>query len=439
MKNIHDEISRCIIQMLLKEPFYAHLLSGVVRNITSSVATAAVGIKDNNVNLFVNEDFFLKELRTSSNRIAVIKHETLHLVFKHLFRSDLKKYNHLLFNYAADIVVNQFIGSWHLPDSAVTLITFPDLNLEADKSVEWYYKKLSGLLKEMKKLDPGKINMPTNLQDDSETGKQGEGGSEGKDSESDSTEQDWSDTSAPESAKVLEKIYGTSNHSDHSGWGGSDETQANRGACEAEFDRMIIQARDRTPIKDRGTIPGKINQMIDAMLEKRKPKVDWKRALRLFSSNSRRTRIYHTMKRISKRYGTRPGIKIKRYQKMAIAVDTSGSVSDQELGLFFSEIHGMWKQGAEIDIYESDAAVQRHYPYKGKLPEFVSGRGGTAFDPVFNFLRKNRQLQYDGCIYLTDGYAPEPKIRPPCKLMWVITPDGDAGDHLKFGRVIKLQ
>jgi len=58
MKNIHDEISRCIIQMLLKEPFYAHLLSGVVRNITSSVATAAVGIKDNNVNLFVNEDFF---------------------------------------------------------------------------------------------------------------------------------------------------------------------------------------------------------------------------------------------------------------------------------------------------------------------------------------------------------------------------------------------
>ena len=437
MKNIHDEISRCIIQMLLREPFYAHLLSGVVRNITSSIATAAVGIRDKNINLFVNEEFFLKELRTSSNRIAVIKHETLHLVFKHLFRSDLKKYNHLLFNYAADILVNQFIGSWCLPDSAVTLNTFPDLNLEADKSVEWYYKKLSGLLNEMNKLNPGKINRPAYLEINGETGDQERGGA-GNPSDSESKEQDWSDTSAPESAKVLEKIYGTSNHSDHSVWGGSDELQANKDACETDFDRMIIQARDRTPIKDRGTIPGKINQMIDAMLEKRKPKVDWKRALRLFSSNSRRTRIYHTMKRISKRYGTRPGIRIKRYQKMAIAVDTSGSVSDEDIGLFFSEIHGMWKQGTEIEIFETDSAVQRHYPYKGKLPEFVSGRGGTSFDPVFDFLRKNRQLQYDGCIYLTDGYAPKPQIRPPCKLMWVITPDGNAGDHLKFGRVIKL-
>ena len=47
-------------------------------------------------------------------------------------------------------------------------------------------------------------------------------------------------------------------------------------------------------------------------------------------------------------------------------------------------------------------------------------------------------MQFDGCIYLTDGYAPEPEIRPPCKLIWVITPDGDAGEHLKYGRVIQL-
>ena len=58
MKNIHDEISRCIIQMLLKEPFYAHLLSGVVRNITSSIPTAAVGIRDNNI--YLKEPFYEK-------------------------------------------------------------------------------------------------------------------------------------------------------------------------------------------------------------------------------------------------------------------------------------------------------------------------------------------------------------------------------------------
>ena len=51
------------------------------------------------------------------------------------------------------------------------------------------------------------------------------------------------------------------------------------------------------------------------------------------------------MKRISKRYGTRPGIKIKRYQRLAVAVDTSGSIKENDFVIFFNEIHSMWKQG----------------------------------------------------------------------------------------------
>ena len=39
-KNINDEISRCIIQMLISEPYYAHFLSGIVRNITEEIPTA---------------------------------------------------------------------------------------------------------------------------------------------------------------------------------------------------------------------------------------------------------------------------------------------------------------------------------------------------------------------------------------------------------------
>ncbi len=53
--------------MLIKEPFYAHLLSGVVRIYTDEIPTAAVGIKDNYIALFINTDFFLKELTTFSN------------------------------------------------------------------------------------------------------------------------------------------------------------------------------------------------------------------------------------------------------------------------------------------------------------------------------------------------------------------------------------
>ena len=65
-KNIEQEISKCIIKLLLKEPFYAHFLSGVVRKITNEIPTAAVGIRNGKINLFVNESFFLEELISTS-------------------------------------------------------------------------------------------------------------------------------------------------------------------------------------------------------------------------------------------------------------------------------------------------------------------------------------------------------------------------------------
>ena len=389
--------------MLFKEPFFNHLLSGIVRVVTEKIPTAAVSFSANKTQLLVNEQFFIKELRSQTNRVAVVKHEALHLLFKHLFRMDLEKYDRPLFNIAADLVVNQFIGSWKLPDSAVTLSTFPDLGLEANQTVEWYYERLK------------------DLQDS------GSGGGNGS-------------SSAPRSTEALSKIVGKPNHSDHRFWGTPKdiEEQVHARAAETELERLIIQARERTPVKDHGTIPGVINDLIDSMVESRKPKVDWRRVLRIFASTSRRTYIFSTIHRVSKRYGTRPGTKVKHLQKIAVAIDTSGSVSDSDLSKFFAEIDAMYRQGAEIKVIECDAEVQRTYNYNGHLPTEVAGRGGTVFDPVFAFLRSNRLTRYDGCIYLTDGYASEPTIRPPCPLLWVITPNGDAGDHLRFGRIIKL-
>lgn len=61
-KDINDEISRCIIGMLISEPFYAHFLSGIVRNVTTEIPTAAVGLNNTKVTLYINENFFLNEL-----------------------------------------------------------------------------------------------------------------------------------------------------------------------------------------------------------------------------------------------------------------------------------------------------------------------------------------------------------------------------------------
>jgi predicted metal-dependent peptidase len=405
-KNVNDEISRCIIQMLISEPYYAHFLSGIVRNVTKEIPTAAVGLNNTKVTLYVNEKFFLKELTTFSSRVAVIKHETLHLLFKHLFRLDLKKYNPKIFNIAADIVVNQFIGKWNLPKSAVTLSSFPDLNLSKNESVEWYYDKIVKLKSQVDKNDSKKNNK--------------------------------NDQNFPnESAKSLKEILNNRSHSDHSKWGLAEDNQISKHA-ETELDRLIVQTKDRITPTQYASLPESIKDLIKLIIEKRKPKINWKRALKIFSSSSRKTQVKFTLKRVSKRYGTRPGIKIKRNQKIAVAIDTSLSIPLKDFNLFFSEIYSIWRNGAEIEVIECDDIIQRVYNYKGIFPEFVQGRGGTDFDPVFEYINRDRNVKYDGCIYLTDGYATEPRIKPRCKVFWVITPDGEVGPHLKYGRVVKI-
>ena len=417
-----EELSRCIVALLLQEPFFGHLLSGVVRKFDDSTGTAAVALTDRGVELRISPRFFVEHLDNSDERTAVVKHEALHLLFKHLFRVTVGQRDFRLFNIAADLVVNQFVSPWPLPEGAILLTTFPDLDLPADQTMDWYYDRLA------------------KLQAETESSRgAGKGG-----------DPDYSKTSAPESAEILDQLAGSS-HSDHSGWAvaqggkmGEDGSQggavsdALRDALENELERQIIQAKTRTGPKAWGRVPGPLRAEIDAMIERRQPKISWKRVIRLFSNSSKRTRVVATAQRESTRFNTFPGIKVKRYQRMAVVVDTSGSVPDDDLSRFFAEIHGMWRQGAEVDVVECDAQVQRCYPYQGRLPEKITGRGGTLFDPAFEWLRSQRMVRYDGCIYLTDGGSSAPTVRPPCKLLWIVTSDGMMGPHLKFGRSIQL-
>ena len=416
-KSVNDEISRCIIQMLISEPYYAHFLSGIVRNVTAQIPTAAVGLNNTKVTLYINENFFLKELTTFSSRVAVIKHETLHLLFKHLFRLDLKKYDRKLFNIAADLVVNQFIGKWDLPKSAVTLSSFPDLKLIENKSVEWYYDKIVKLKSQVDKEDSIKYN----------------NSDKGSNSGTGSSSADF----PVKSARSLKQILNNRSHSDHSKWGLAEDNQISKHA-ETELDRLIVQTKDRISSSQFALLPESIKDLIKLIIEKRKPKINWKKALKIFSSSSRKTKIKFTLNRDSKRYGTRPGIKITRNQRMAVAIDTSASIPLDDFNIFFTEIHSMWISGAEIEIIECDDTVQRVYDFNGNFPKFSSGRGGTFFDPVFEYIKRENKNLYDGCIYLTDGFASEPKVKPRCKVFWIITPDGKIGPHLKYGRAVKL-
>ena len=146
VKDIDTEISRSIISMLLSEPFFAHLLGTVIRRSTDRIGTAAVFAAGSRIEILVNPSFFMEELKNAEERIAVIKHETLHLLFKHLFRFDKKRHHPIVFNIACDLVVNQYVEPrWKLPPSALRLSSFPDLNFETEQDTEYYYDILISL------------------------------------------------------------------------------------------------------------------------------------------------------------------------------------------------------------------------------------------------------------------------------------------------------
>lgn len=385
-----DDLSRGIIRLIIDEAFYAHVLGSVCRSATETVTpTAAVSFAGGRMNLYVNPEFFCK--LSPTEQLGVIKHEVLHLILRHPFRVE-PGMDPLMYNIAADLVVNQYIKRpAKLFKGAVTLATFPDLELEPLKSADYYYARLRALR-------AGKIDAPQSL------------------------------------AALL--AFGEC-CPDHHGWWVASPTDLQLG--DAGCDRIIYDAATRWGLRNIGSLPGPLGEAVLAAINRRRGGIDWRRVLRMFATSSRKTRITNTLRRQSKRYGTFPGIQVKRYCSVAVVVDTSGSISDYDLSEFFSEIHTMWRAGSEVEIIECDARVQRVYEYRGAVPKAVAGRGGTRFDPAFEYLQQIRlKRRFDACIYLTDGHAPAPNVRPPCPLLWVVCHSGRVGDHLRFGRHVKI-
>lgn len=399
---IQEEITRTSIQLLLKEPFYSHVfscLNKLVVEANHELKTMAVGIVNNAHLLYVNEQFWCETLIEPSLRYGVLKHEILHIILKHTLVREPKKDQHLV-NIAMDIVVNQYILREQLPENGVFLETFPDLNLEKEKSWQYYYDRLKHL--------------------------------------SDNIDTEFKNTVSAENFKAIPKDeFGLERHQL---WD-SEMTENDKALQESIIDNIIRIAHDKTSSKFWGTVSGNFKMYIDSIIHKAKPDIHWRRMIKLFGASSNKTRIKNTIKKVSKRYGTVPGLKIKKMSKLLVAIDTSGSVDKSNIQLFFSEIFHLWRNGAEIWVSECDSDIKRTYEYKGKLPRFVEGRGGTSFDAPIQYA--NEQLNPDGIIYFTDGYAPAPQIRSRCQLLWIITPDGIALEHEELktfpGRKAKLK
>lgn len=397
-----DSISKTSVKLLLTEPFYGHFMMGLPKEISTQTETAAVALMNRqNIKLIVNESFWSQ--LNEEHRYGLIKHEMLHIVLKHLFT--MKNFsNKSLFNIAADIVVNQYVDRKQLPEGGILIENFAYLEpmyniiLERDKDVGYYYMQLNKLFK----------NLP-NMSFEEAINKTSEEKSKGE-----------------SQIKIQVLLEGENSElSRHKFWEEFEKlSEGERKIAEYQANRVIQQTAERVrhKYKNFGNLPGSLAEKLAQILEEMKPKFNWRRILRLFATSSNSSYLKNTIRRPSKRYGTVPGIKVRRRNKLLLAIDTSGSVRQEELLEFFSEIYFIWKQGSEIQIVECDTRIHKTYDYKGIPPDYVHGRGGTAFEEPIKY--GNEKYNPDALIYFTDGHAPAPTIPPRYPVLWVISSQG---------------
>lgn len=163
-------------------------------------------------------------------------------------------------------------------------------------------------------------------------------------------------------------------------------------------------------------------EMVEKIIASAKPSVDYRKVLSAFRASILSTRRKLTRMKPNRRFGfLQMGSKHDFSTKLLIAVDTSGSISSEMLRNFFAVIIRFFRYGIdEADVIQFDTEVKGEIlslKAAHKQKEFeISGRGGTAFQPIFDYLQQHNN--YDGLVILTDGYAPAPNLTKS-RIVWI--------------------
>ena len=168
-----------------------------------------------------------------------------------------------------------------------------------------------------------------------------------------------------------------------------------------------------------GSITGGIKEFLEMSVEK---SFNVRRQLGLFKASILSTQRRLTRMRPSRRYGwEQMGVVHPYTTRLLIAVDTSGSVSDDDIRRFFGIVNSFFTYGIpQIDVIQFDADIQLPLLSIRKAAKSVkiAGRGGTNFQPVVNYFEDHKE--YDGMIVFTDGYAPIPTITTHRRILWAL-------------------
>ena len=379
-------------RLLLQEPFFAALSRTINKIPDGSIPTAGVCVNEDTAQfeMLYNPEFF--EGLTDVERAGVIKHELYHIIFEHVTGRLPSEGMSKRWNVATDLAINSHLKN-QLPEGAL----FPQQENTPWESVPW------GQAAEWYMAN---IPWPTGGNGDGE-GQQGSGGS-GQPGEGQGEGQPGDGDG-----------QGQPGVGSHDGW-----KQVSQEAKEMAKERLknnIKKAVAEANEQGWGSVSGGTRREI---IDKLSTVVDWRKVLRYFIKTSQRADRSNTMRRINRRYPyIHPGRRSNRVAQIAVSIDQSGSVSDQLLAAFFSELNKLAAL-ASFTVIPFDTRVEEDKVYEWKKGENRKRErvlcGGTCFDAPTDYVNARN---FDGHIILTDMYAPKPKSSK-CQRMWMTDKNG---------------
>lgn len=269
-----------------------------------------------------------------------------------------------------------------------------------------------------------------------------------------------------------------------------EELEAMAQELENDGRRKVVKAIREHESRHHGTMPAHLEQRLQELLDE--GKIHWTEYLRQLVTARVAAERYKTNRQMSTnqyilweededgRYIPLPsplphfpGTEIDRTFCIMWALDTSGSMSQDDILDGLSELQGMIRTDPNIhiivvqcDTHISDVSLLTPEEDLEKYIEEVgrTSGGGTAFDEPFKLLeyiegrqdepnvRESKQGEVahlleeyekvDLIVYHTDGYAPAPDIElePPCPVLWCVTADGTNPGYAQgelFGQIIE--
>lgn len=192
--------------------------------------------------------------------------------------------------------------------------------------------------------------------------------------------------------------------------------------AQAEEENREMVAQCAQLARARGLLPGSLDRLAEKVLS---PKVEWREVLRRWFKTKVKEdyswlvpnrRYAHSGLYLPSRDGAKMGA-------VAVAVDLSGSISQEMISKFAGELQGIVEEvkPTEVIVIYFDSRVRsvEHFVEGEEIKLMGKGGGGTSFVPAVQWL-EDEGIEPEAMVYLTDLIGPFP-TDPGWPVLWAIT------------------